>query len=134
LLFLDVDGPLNPYANKAERRPEGHTKLGVARQPGLFAFRLDGVRWKTEAIVAYTGAAPSPGAGGHARAVSRLGASSALSGSRKTRSTAARVRASMSAWKKAAARVRNPAQVATFSSAWISPQARREWSSRAEWR
>ncbi|NGO81043.1 hypothetical protein G6045_36090 [Streptomyces sp. YC504] len=29
LLFLDVDGPLNPYAAKAHRRPEGYTTLRV---------------------------------------------------------------------------------------------------------
>ncbi len=29
LLFLDVDGPLNPYAAKAQRRPEGYTTLRV---------------------------------------------------------------------------------------------------------
>ncbi|MEU5977780.1 hypothetical protein [Streptomyces sp. NPDC047315] len=31
LLFLDVDGPLNPYAAKPERRPEGYTTLRVPR-------------------------------------------------------------------------------------------------------
>ncbi|MDH6576929.1 hypothetical protein [Kitasatospora sp. MAP5-34] len=29
LLFLDVDGPLNPYAAKPEKRPEGYTTLRV---------------------------------------------------------------------------------------------------------
>ncbi|MEV0096673.1 hypothetical protein [Streptomyces sp. NPDC050738] len=29
LLFLDVDGPLNPYAAKPERRPAGYTTLRV---------------------------------------------------------------------------------------------------------
>ncbi|SDO62050.1 hypothetical protein [Actinacidiphila guanduensis] len=29
LLFLDVDGPLNPYAAKPQRRPEGYTTLRV---------------------------------------------------------------------------------------------------------
>jgi hypothetical protein len=29
LLFLDVDGPLNPYAAKPERRPQGHVTLRV---------------------------------------------------------------------------------------------------------
>ncbi|MEV7689947.1 hypothetical protein ACFW1F_25070 [Streptomyces bungoensis] len=29
LLFLDVDGPLNPYAAKPERRPEGWTTIRV---------------------------------------------------------------------------------------------------------
>ncbi|MDT0405068.1 MULTISPECIES: hypothetical protein [Streptomyces] len=29
LLFLDVDGPLNPYAAKPERRPDGYTTLRV---------------------------------------------------------------------------------------------------------
>lgn len=31
LLFLDVDGPLNPYAAKPERRPQGYTTLRVPR-------------------------------------------------------------------------------------------------------
>ncbi|MEV0181479.1 hypothetical protein AB0I54_19580 [Streptomyces sp. NPDC050625] len=30
LLFLDVDGPLNPYAAQPERRPEGYTTIRVA--------------------------------------------------------------------------------------------------------
>ncbi|QES47164.1 hypothetical protein DEJ50_04215 [Streptomyces venezuelae] len=34
LLFLDVDGPLNPYAAKAQRRPEGYTTLRVPRESG----------------------------------------------------------------------------------------------------
>ncbi|MFI1826054.1 hypothetical protein ACH41E_06300 [Streptomyces sp. NPDC020412] len=34
LLFLDVDGPLNPYAAKPERRPEGYTTLRVPRSGG----------------------------------------------------------------------------------------------------
>ncbi|MEU4931581.1 hypothetical protein AB0G54_34615 [Streptomyces yokosukanensis] len=29
LLFLDVDGPLNPYAAQRERRPEGYTTIRV---------------------------------------------------------------------------------------------------------
>ncbi|RAJ51429.1 MULTISPECIES: hypothetical protein [unclassified Streptomyces] len=29
LLFLDVDGPLNPYAAPPERRPEGYTTIQV---------------------------------------------------------------------------------------------------------
>ncbi|MGW1540894.1 hypothetical protein ACWCPM_11750 [Streptomyces sp. NPDC002309] len=29
LLFLDVDGPLNPYAAKPERRPDGYTTVRV---------------------------------------------------------------------------------------------------------
>ncbi|MEV6837441.1 hypothetical protein AB0N17_23560 [Streptomyces sp. NPDC051133] len=112
LLFLDVDGPLNPYAAKAQRRPEGYTTIrptvGSFRRPlrvwlnpahgpallglgydlcwattwmaeanrwiapvvglpelpyvdfgtGLFAFRPDGVHWKTEAIVAYAQGRP----------------------------------------------------------------------------
>ncbi|MFF3912761.1 hypothetical protein ACFYZB_04620 [Streptomyces sp. NPDC001852] len=29
LLFLDVDGPLNPYAVRPERRPEGYTTIRV---------------------------------------------------------------------------------------------------------
>lgn len=34
LLFLDVDGPLNPYAAQPERRPEGYTTIRVALTPG----------------------------------------------------------------------------------------------------
>ncbi|GAA1227310.1 hypothetical protein GCM10009665_17280 [Kitasatospora nipponensis] len=34
LLFLDVDGPLNPYAAQPERRPEGYTTLRVPRAAG----------------------------------------------------------------------------------------------------
>ncbi|MEU9338683.1 hypothetical protein AB0D49_36960 [Streptomyces sp. NPDC048290] len=34
LLFLDVDGPLNPYAAKPERRPEGYTTIRVPHQNG----------------------------------------------------------------------------------------------------
>ncbi|AVH59419.1 MULTISPECIES: hypothetical protein, partial [Streptomyces] len=34
LLFLDVDGPLNPWAAQAERRPEGYTTIRVALMPG----------------------------------------------------------------------------------------------------
>ncbi|MEX0171422.1 hypothetical protein [Streptomyces sp. LMG1-1-1.1] len=34
LLFLDVDGPLNPYAAKPERRPEGYATLRVPRVGG----------------------------------------------------------------------------------------------------
>lgn len=33
LLFLDVDGPLNPYAARPERRPEGYTTIRVALPP-----------------------------------------------------------------------------------------------------
>ncbi|MGX1545984.1 hypothetical protein [Streptomyces adustus] len=111
LLFLDVDGPLNPYAAQAERRPAGYTTIRAAVRPGrplrvwlnpehgaallalpfelcwattwmdqanrwiapviglpalpyvdfgagLFAYRPDGVHWKTEAIVAYAGDRP----------------------------------------------------------------------------
>ncbi|MGW1756904.1 hypothetical protein [Streptomyces mirabilis] len=31
LLYLDVDGPLNPYAAKPEKRPDGYTTLRVPR-------------------------------------------------------------------------------------------------------
>ncbi|MGX2998775.1 hypothetical protein JNUCC64_31665 [Streptomyces sp. JNUCC 64] len=31
LLFLDVDGPLNPYAARPERRPDGYTTIRVPR-------------------------------------------------------------------------------------------------------
>ncbi|WAZ20919.1 hypothetical protein STRCI_002066 [Streptomyces cinnabarinus] len=34
LLFLDVDGPLNPWAAQPERRPEGYTTIRVALRPG----------------------------------------------------------------------------------------------------
>lgn len=34
LLFLDVDGPLNPYAAKPERRPVGYTTLRVPQADG----------------------------------------------------------------------------------------------------
>ncbi|MFE2297381.1 hypothetical protein ACFXAW_04210 [Streptomyces sp. NPDC059445] len=34
LLFLDVDGPLNPYAAKPERRPDGYTTLRVSLDGG----------------------------------------------------------------------------------------------------
>lgn len=34
LLFLDVDGPLNPYAAQPERRPEGYTTLRVPHGSG----------------------------------------------------------------------------------------------------
>ncbi|MEU1515392.1 HAD domain-containing protein [Streptomyces sp. NPDC005811] len=34
LLFLDVDGPLNPYAAKPERRPDGYTTIRASVRPG----------------------------------------------------------------------------------------------------
>ncbi|MFE0674948.1 hypothetical protein [Streptomyces sp. NPDC058867] len=34
LLFLDVDGPLNPWAAKPERRPEGCTTIRATAGPG----------------------------------------------------------------------------------------------------
>jgi hypothetical protein len=34
LLFLDVDGPLNPYAAQPERRPEGYTTIRAQVRPG----------------------------------------------------------------------------------------------------
>ncbi|MDH6108762.1 hypothetical protein P3T36_002317 [Kitasatospora sp. MAP12-15] len=37
LLFLDVDGPLNPYAAKPERRPEGYTTLRIPRDTSAAA-------------------------------------------------------------------------------------------------
>ncbi|MGQ4416430.1 hypothetical protein ACN6LA_002181 [Streptomyces sp. SAS_269] len=33
-LFLDVDGPLNPYAAKPERRPEGYVTIRASVRPG----------------------------------------------------------------------------------------------------
>ncbi|MEU3008686.1 hypothetical protein [Streptomyces sp. NPDC007020] len=35
LLFLDVDGPLNPYAAQPERRPKGYTTLRVPTDSGI---------------------------------------------------------------------------------------------------
>ncbi|MEU9549074.1 HAD domain-containing protein [Streptomyces werraensis] len=35
LLFLDVDGPLNPYAAQPERRPQGYLTLRVPRNAAL---------------------------------------------------------------------------------------------------
>lgn len=37
LLFLDVDGPLNPYAAQPERRPDGYTTLRVPLGSGISA-------------------------------------------------------------------------------------------------
>ncbi|GHH22807.1 hypothetical protein [Streptomyces lanatus] len=37
LLFLDVDGPLNPYAAKPEKRPAGYTTLRVPQAGGTTA-------------------------------------------------------------------------------------------------
>lgn len=34
LLFLDVDGPLNPYAAKPEKRPDGYTTIRVPQDSG----------------------------------------------------------------------------------------------------
>ncbi|MFF8595765.1 hypothetical protein ACF061_30825 [Streptomyces sp. NPDC015220] len=34
LLFLDVDGPLNPWAAEPERPPRGYTTIHVALHPG----------------------------------------------------------------------------------------------------
>ncbi|MFF3347983.1 hypothetical protein [Streptomyces sp. NPDC002779] len=34
LLFLDVDGPLNPWAAKPQRRPEGYTTIRATVRPG----------------------------------------------------------------------------------------------------
>ncbi|WP_329172941.1 hypothetical protein [Streptomyces sp. NBC_01477] len=34
LLFLDLDGPLNPYAAQHERRPAGYTTIRVPRESG----------------------------------------------------------------------------------------------------
>ncbi|MEU6193561.1 hypothetical protein [Streptomyces sp. NPDC047061] len=34
LLFLDVDGPLNPYAAQPERRPAGYTTIRATVRPG----------------------------------------------------------------------------------------------------
>ncbi|MEU6614744.1 hypothetical protein [Streptomyces parvus] len=39
LLFLDVDGPLNPYAAQPERRPAGYTTLRVPTDSGISAVR-----------------------------------------------------------------------------------------------
>lgn len=44
LLYLDVDGPLNPYAAKPQRRPEGHRthRLLTPRWEAAERQRLDG--------------------------------------------------------------------------------------------
>ncbi|WP_330350155.1 hypothetical protein [Streptomyces sp. NBC_00582] len=34
LLYLDVDGPLNPYAAQRERRPDGYTTIRASVRPG----------------------------------------------------------------------------------------------------
>ncbi|MET9734372.1 HAD domain-containing protein [Streptomyces sp. NPDC006458] len=50
LLYLDVDGPLNPYAAKPERRPEGYTthrmapEGWLARHPAWERHRLQPLR------------------------------------------------------------------------------------------
>ncbi|MFF7549040.1 HAD domain-containing protein [Streptomyces canus] len=50
LLYLDVDGPLNPYAAKPERRPEGYTTHRMkpdgwlAQHPGLPPSRVKPLR------------------------------------------------------------------------------------------
>lgn len=50
LLYLDVDGPLNPYAAKPEHRPEGYTTHRmkpagwVAQHPGVPAERVRPLR------------------------------------------------------------------------------------------
>jgi hypothetical protein len=50
LLYLDVDGPLNPYAAKPERRPEGYTthrmkpEGWLAQHPGLPPSRVKPLR------------------------------------------------------------------------------------------
>ncbi|MER5932531.1 hypothetical protein [Streptomyces sp. NPDC002054] len=49
LLFLDVDGPLNPYAAKAQRRPEGYTTLRVPRE-GDPAWEHGGLRDRTQPL------------------------------------------------------------------------------------
>ncbi|MFI1977716.1 hypothetical protein [Streptomyces wedmorensis] len=40
LLFLDVDGPLNPYAAQPERRPDGYTTIRVPRDGGTDVERV----------------------------------------------------------------------------------------------
>ncbi|WP_441248094.1 hypothetical protein [Kitasatospora sp. McL0602] len=35
LLFLDVDGPLNPYAAEPAKQPEGYTTLCIPQEPGI---------------------------------------------------------------------------------------------------
>ncbi|NEB04894.1 hypothetical protein [Streptomyces sp. SID13726] len=50
LLYLDVDGPLNPYAAKRQQRPEGYTTLRVkpegwlAQHPGVPPSRVRPLR------------------------------------------------------------------------------------------
>ncbi|MET7701804.1 hypothetical protein [Streptomyces sp. NPDC005485] len=40
LLFLDVDGPLNPYAARPSRRPEGYTTIRASVHPGERPLRV----------------------------------------------------------------------------------------------
>ncbi|MER5747618.1 hypothetical protein ABT097_30655 [Streptomyces sp. NPDC002225] len=44
LLFLDVDGPLNPYAAKPERRPAGYTTIRVPQDGGTSTGNGGGAR------------------------------------------------------------------------------------------
>jgi hypothetical protein len=53
LLLLDVDGPLNPYAAKATRRPDGYTTQHVHSGP-------DGCRWADKGIRVWLSPAHGP--------------------------------------------------------------------------
>ncbi|GAA0397863.1 hypothetical protein [Streptomyces luteireticuli] len=44
LLFLDVDGPLNPYAAQPERRPDGYTTIRVPRKHEGLSTRMRPLR------------------------------------------------------------------------------------------
>ncbi|GAA1937357.1 hypothetical protein [Kitasatospora viridis] len=41
LLYLDVDGPLNPFAARLLRRPRGYTSVRVDHEPKPFRIRLN---------------------------------------------------------------------------------------------
>ncbi|MFE7120876.1 hypothetical protein ACFU99_36150 [Streptomyces sp. NPDC057654] len=44
LLFLDVDGPLNPYAAECGKRPEGYTTLSAPEEAGWATGEPEGTR------------------------------------------------------------------------------------------
>ncbi|MEU1870105.1 hypothetical protein [Streptomyces sp. NPDC019793] len=59
LLFLDVDGPLNPYAAKPHKRPVGSPwTTGVTTHTAPLQDRPDGVHWKTAHLVEYAHGRP----------------------------------------------------------------------------
>ncbi|MGX1247700.1 hypothetical protein RKD48_000211 [Streptomyces ambofaciens] len=59
LLFLDVEGPLNPYAAKPHKRPVGSPwTTGVTTHTAPLQDRPDGVHWKTAHLVEYAHGRP----------------------------------------------------------------------------